>query len=106
MGQKDYLVGVDRATGMVFVEITRDKTTHTVCNFVTKLGNLYGVPKEVRSDSGPCFRGSFWEWLYIKGCDHQISSAYNPQGNGLAERKVQDLKGYLNKHVWRKWYWR
>ena len=55
------------------------------------------MPKEVRSDSGPCFRGSFWEWLYIKGCDHQISSAYNPQGNGLAERKVQDLKGYLNK---------
>jgi transposase InsO family protein len=97
LGQKNYLVGVDRATGMTFVEVTRDKTTQTACNFVTKLGNLYGVPKEIRSDSGPAFRKSFCDWLDSIGCDHSISSAYHPQGNGLAERKIQDLKGYLSK---------
>ena len=81
----------------MFVERTKDKTTSSACKFMTRLGNMFGVPKEVRSDLGPAFRNTFTEWLKTLGVDHQVSSSFHPQGNGLAERKVQSVKTYLDK---------
>ena len=45
----------------------------------------FGYAKRVRHDDGPGFRDRFVEWLSQVGCKSELSSAYNPASNGLAE---------------------
>ena len=57
----------------------------------------YGIPKEVRSDGGPCYNKEFSEWCKSYGIRHCLSSAYNPQSNGSAEKGVGQIKSLLEK---------
>ena len=95
MGSKDNIVAVDRATGFVKAEQTNDKTTKLSFSFITRVGNQIGVPLEVQTHSGPLVWATFSDWLASMGVDNQVSSSYHPQGNGLSERKIKALKGYL-----------
>ena len=55
-----------------------------------------GLPRIIRSDSGPQFRSN---WLEAIGVIRETSSAYNPQSNGLAEKAIQDIKNILKKQT-------
>ena len=62
------------------------------------LWNVHGLSLEVRSDNGPAFRTTFAKELEALGVDVQHSAPYNPEGNVLTERQVQEVKKYLKKN--------
>ena len=90
-----YLVAVDRSSGYVFCTRTQDQSTSTAVSFVKKLAFAYGWPAEIRSDNGPAFRIGFKGEMEELGIWAETSGAYNPRGNGAAERAIKELKTYL-----------
>lgn len=64
---------------------------HVLCRF--------GACAEVVTDQGNEFQGEFAELLVSAFIEHRHTSAYHPQGNGLAERCVQTIKTCLKKLV-------
>ena len=77
--------------------LTKDKTAESAIKGVEKWSHTYGLPLQIRSDQGPCFVGRFTEWNRSVGINHCVSSAYNPQSNGAAERGVASIKAVLTK---------
>ena len=59
--------------------------------------HCYGIPREVRSDGGPAYGKEFTEFCRKSGVNHCLSSAYNPQSNGSAEKGVGQIKLLLEK---------
>ena len=51
----------------------------------------------MRSDGGPAFRDAFAQELDKLGVKHVLSSSFNPQSNGAAERVVRSLREVLEK---------
>jgi len=58
---------------------------------------MFGYPTSIRTDGGPQFRGEFGRWCETKNITHELSSAYNPNSNGLAEAAVKSAKFLLEK---------
>ena len=59
--------------------------------------DTHGLSQEVRTDNGPAFRLQFERSLRALGVDSFHSSEYFPQGNGMGERAVGEVKKYLQK---------
>ena len=59
---------------------------------------VYGnprLPREILTDNGLEFEGSFSLWLEENGIKHLHTSPYHPQSNGVTERSNATLKGRL-----------
>ena len=52
---------------------------------------LLGWPKTIRSDGGPRYRKEFDEFCEENDIEHELSSPYNPQSNGLAVINAKQL---------------
>ena len=88
----------DRFSGMLALYVTKDKTAESAIRSICKWMHRYGLQVEVRSDQGPCYSAArFKEWLKSCGIRHCVSSAYNAQSNGAAEKGVQQIKTLLTK---------
>ena len=60
----------------------------------------FGVPRALISDGGSHFCNKMLESVLIKyGVHHKITTAYHPQGNGLAEVSNREIKSILEKLV-------
>ena len=59
--------------------------------------NILGWPESIRSDNGPQYRTEFEQFCNLNNIEHQTSSPYNPQSNGLAEAGVKNAKHLLTK---------
>ena len=59
----------------------------------------YAACAEVVTDQGTEYQGEFAELLADCFIEHRHTSAYHPQGNGLAERMVQTIKRALTKMI-------
>lgn len=94
---KDYLVLVDRFSGYLFVDKLRGQSTEDVIKCLQKWFLQFGWPSTIRTDGGPCFRSKFLEFCKTNRITHELSSAYNPQSNGLAEAGVKNAKRLLAK---------
>lgn len=94
---KKYLVMVDRFSGYLFVSKVKNSSTSTVINVILKWFYDFGFPDALRSDGGPCFRAEFQEFCAQHYIKHELSSAYNPMSNGLAEAAVKNAKKLLLK---------
>ena len=55
----------------------------------------FGWPEYIRSDGGPQFRTEFKQFCNKHGIQHELSSPYNPESNGLAEAAVKNLKSLV-----------
>ena len=56
------------------------------------------VPNMIVSDSGPQYTSAeFEDFMKQWQIEHRVSSARNPQSNGMAERCVQTMKASLIK---------
>ena len=86
---------MDRSSGYLFSTQTPDQSPSTAVSFVKKLAFTYGWPREIRTDNGPAFRLGFKEEMEELGIMAETSGAYNPAGNGIAERGIKELKTYL-----------
>lgn len=71
---------------------------------------LFGPPKVILTDQGKEFNNQLMtELVNWVGCEHRVTSAYNPRTNGQTERFNQTLMEALRKHAegnptnWDKW---
>ena len=94
---KKYLILKDKATGFLHAKITKDQTTGEAQKVVHEWAYTFGIPHVIKTDGGPAFRHAFKSYLLGLGIDHVVTSAYNPQSNGLAERGVRQIKDVIKK---------
>jgi len=89
---KDWLTLVDRYSGYAWAEQLRSTNTRAVINSLSSWFNEFGWPDYIRTDGGPQFREEFKRFCKEKNIMHELSSAYNPESNGLAEAAVKNMK--------------
>ena len=91
-----FLLIVDRASGFVKVYKLRGTKTKHVIECLQDFNEIYcGPPYWLTSDGGPQFSAAneaIQKWAMEAKISHQVSSAYNPEGNGEAERNVGRVK--------------
>ena len=95
--REDYLILVDRYSGMVVCEKLRTTSSAAIIRQMKAWFDLLGWPKVIRSDNGPQFQSEFKEFCKEHGIKHELSSPYNSQSNGLAESAVKNTKFLLAK---------
>ncbi|MEL7079650.1 MAG: hypothetical protein AAGM46_27620, partial [Cyanobacteria bacterium J06582_2] len=80
----------------------RDGQTHTTESCTTALAtwiSTFGLPDIITSDRGPNFTSSLWSAINTSlGIQHNTTTAYNPEANGLVERFHRTLKAALMSH--------
>ena len=93
-----YLICVDRYSGYPLVgRLGKSSSTNEVIKTLQGWFRTFGYAKRIRHDDGPEFRDRFVDWLSQVGCKSELSSAYNPASNGLAEAGVKNVKSLLKK---------
>ena len=93
-----YLICVDRYSGYPLVgKLGKTSSTKEIIKLIQGWFRTFGYAKRARHDDGPEFRDSFVTWLKQVGCKSELSSAYNPASNGLAEAGVKNVKTLLKK---------
>jgi transposase InsO family protein len=94
-GSKCYLVIVDDYSRFTWVFFLQEKsqTQETLKGFLRRVQNKFGWRiKKIRSDNGTEFKNSQIEgFLEEEGINHEFSSPYTPQQNGVVERKNRTL---------------
>ncbi|MBW0487655.1 hypothetical protein O181_027370 [Austropuccinia psidii MF-1] len=66
--------------------------------FLNNIISTCGVPKIIIGDRNPKFTSEFWTKLYdILGTKLAFSTAYHPQTDGLAERRIQTMEDILRR---------
>ena len=60
-----------------------------------KLVQRIWLAHHIRTDGGPQFRSEFKDFCASHGIQHELSSPYNPESNGLAEAAVKNLKSIV-----------
>ena len=97
VGNKHYLVMIDRFSGFPFVKQLQSLTSTAIINKIKGIFLEHGYAKKVRSDQGPQFRAEFGQFCKEHGIIHETSSPYNPRSNGLAEAAVKNCKYLMLK---------
>jgi transposase InsO family protein len=92
-----YLITVDRYSGFIFTKHLRRQTASAITTIMQNWFRVFGYPRYIRTDGGPCFRSEFTEFCDKHRITHELSSAYNPESNGLAESAVKNTKHLLYK---------
>ena len=93
-----YLICIDRYSGYPLVgKLGKSSSTKEVIKLLQGWFRTFGYAKRARHDDGPEFRDKFVAWLKQVGCKSEVSSAYNPASNGLAEAGVKNVKALLKK---------
>ena len=93
-----YLICVDRYSGYPLVgKMGKTSSTKEVIKLLQGWFRTFGYAKRARHDDGPEFRDRFVAWMKQVGCKSEVSSAYNPASNGLAEAGVKNVKALLKK---------
>ena len=84
---------MDKNSRWPVAKICENTNHETVISFLNEYINVYGVPKQIKSDKG----GAFISKEYIEYCKtHNINRVYGTAnlhtGTGLVERTIQSLK--------------
>ena len=93
----EYIILVDRLTGFLCCDKLQRTTTSAILIKLTNWFNILGWPEKIRSDGGPQFRSEFNDFCKSFYIDHELSSPYHPESNGLAEAAVKNAKNLLKK---------
>ena len=73
------------------------QTTGAVTAILSTWFDDYGWPTTIRTDGGPQYRTEFSSFCRTYGIKHELSSAYNPESNGLAESAVKSMKSLVSR---------
>lgn len=94
------LVLLDVATRFVVLRPITDKAAKTVARELISIFSLVGYPRILNSDRGTEFKNAIMDDLCeAMKIDKRLSTAYYSQGNGGAERAVQNAKKLLSKLI-------
>ena len=90
------LYAVDKNSRWPVPKICKNTNQETVISFLDEYINVYGVPKQIKSDKGSAFISK----EYIEHCKaHNINRIYGTAnlhtGTGLVERTIQSLKNLI-----------
>ena len=95
---KNFLLIVDYFSRWIEMPQLRYLTSTEVINHLTNQFARWGVPEEIRSDGGPqLVPGEFKRFCNSFNVQHSVSSPYNSQSNGAAERAVQTDKRIIQQ---------
>ena len=76
--------------------MTSSTTSTSIISVLKSIFSRYGIPIVFVSDNGPQYSSKkFEQFSHEYNFLLTTSSPYYPQGNGLAERMVQTVKGLL-----------
>jgi transposase InsO family protein len=98
-GNKYILVVTDLCSKYVIAGATKDNKAITAAQFLeNNVIWISGAPKIIISDRGSHFIGKVMETLLVAtGIKHNITTAYHPQANANAERRMGIIKGGIGK---------
>ena len=91
-GNRFIIVMIDHATKFVLAEPTNNIVSETIIDFLDKHFNMFGYPQALLSDRGPQFTS--WitrEYCKFKNISKLFTTAYHPQGDGVAEAFMKFL---------------
>ena len=92
-----WLTLVDRYSGYAWVKKMKNTNTESITTQLTKWFTESGWPANIRTDGGPQFRTEFSKYCRQNGIEHELSSPYNPESNGLAEAAVKNMKSLVKR---------
>ena len=100
-GNKYIVVAVDYLTNWAeTAALVTSTAQETAQFFVNQILLRHGAPASIISDRGKCFIAELTEKvLEIIGTDHQTTTSYHPQANGLCERLNHTLADMLSMYV-------
>ena len=102
---KSFIVLVDEFTRMVFTKPIRENT-RSLIEWLKTLP-VFNSIKVIVSDNGPSFSSKAMEdFTRDNNIRHIFTAVYHPESNGLAERKIRDLKMYFDLYPNFKWGWK
>ena len=99
IGNRKYLIVVDRYSSFPFVVKVVRMTTQETIQKLEDIFNTMGWPRSLRSDGGPAFRIEFGDWCKSKGIKWELSSSYYARSNGSAEVRVGNCKKVMVKSM-------
>ena len=97
-GGKTFLIFVDAYSRWPEVKDMTQTTASAVSKTLVSIFDILGDPLTLVSDNGPPFNSEeFGQFLRKRGIKYIHSPPWHPQSNGLAERNVRTIKGFLKK---------
>lgn len=98
--QHHIFAAINRFTRYVFLYHCKTTSTQEVIKCLSSIFSNYGVPERIQSDNATCFKShEYNEFLKLKGIIPQHGSPYEPQSQGLIERRMIQISDYLTKHL-------
>ncbi len=96
---KMFLIVVDSHSKWMDVYPTTTATSQTTIEKLRQSFSVFGLPRMLVSDNGPCFTSAdFASFMKKNGIQHiRTAAPFHPSSNGLAERAVQTFKNGLKK---------
>ncbi len=96
-----YILNIkDVATRYEIAEALPDQTAATIARALIRVFMEYGVPEQLITDNGPCFRSDLLKELCKQlGIRQIFSSPYNSQGQGLVENSNRQIVQVMKAHV-------
>ena len=95
---KMFLIIIDAYSKWLEIHMMSSSTSEATVQKLRETFAVFGLPKTVVTDNGPCFTSSEFEQFLLKnGIAHKTSPPYHPASNGLAERAVQTFKKAMLK---------
>lgn len=91
-GNRFVIVLIDHVTKFVVAEATEQVNSEIIVRFLDKYFTIFGFPRALLSDRGPQFVS--WitkEYCKAKGIAKIFTTAYHPQGDGVAEAYMKFL---------------
>ena len=104
LDSQTFLLAVDVTSWFPVVRILRNEMTTSVINALKGIYCDFGLPKNIISDNGPCFRSEDFKEFHTKlGVSTDTISSYNHASLGSAEQMVQTVKQVMIKNPQNAW---
>ena len=81
-------------------EALPNTTTKTVVSWLDRFGSRFGFPQTITTDRASYFDSKeFAKYCKERGINHNLTTVYHHQGNGLVERAIQTLEKMIRTTV-------
>ena len=102
---QSFIVAVDEFSRMTYTK-PLNQTSRSLIAWLESLPFFSSI-KKIITDNGSSFSSQeFKNWTERNNIKHYFSAPYHPQGNGMAERKIRDIKMYFSYYPNFKYGWK
>ena len=102
---QSFIVAVDEFSRMTYTK-PMNQTSRSLIAWLESLPFFSSI-KKIITDNGSSFSSQeFKTWTEKNNIKHYFSAPYHPQGNGIAERKIRDIKMFFSYYPNFKYGWK